>query len=117
MGAISRESSRGIWTESESLLLHRERSPTLFRSASLRQSLLLSNYETPEMRALYTKGLQNVAGKIRADVQREGVLADVPRGIKQVFTRFEASDVYSEDDARFEHFKTKVRAPSSHEHD
>lgn len=61
------------------------------------------------MRALYTKTLVNVAGKVKAQSQYEGVLANVPKGIKQVFTRFDIVDLYSEDDARFEHFTTKVR--------
>lgn len=61
------------------------------------------------MRALCTKTLVNVAGKVKAQSQYEGVLANVPKGIKQVFTRFDIVDLYSEDDARFEHFTTKVR--------
>ena len=74
----------------------------------MRQSVLLSSYETPELRSFYSKGLVNVAGKIKAESFHEGVLADVPRGIKQVFTRFDSVDIYSEDDARFEHFTTKT---------
>lgn len=76
----------------------------------MRQSVLLSAYETPEMRNLFSKQLINVAGKIHAglDVRHEGVLARVPRGIKQVFSRFECVDVHAEDDARFEWFTTKV---------
>lgn len=87
------------------------------KSALLRQSILLSAYETPEMRALYSKTLVNVGGKVKAETFHEGVLTNVPSGIKQVFTRFETPDVWAEDDARFEHFTTKVRptppSPSS----
>lgn len=74
----------------------------------MRQSILLSQYETPELRALYSKTLQNVGGKIKAEVFYDGIMMDVPKGIKQVFTRFESLDAYSENDARFEHFTTQV---------
>lgn len=33
---------------------------------------------------------------------------DVPKGVKQVFTRFEAGEVWEEDDKRFEWFTQKV---------
>lgn len=62
------------------------------------------------MRALYNKHLVNVAGKTRIDTSYDGVLSAVPKGIKQVFNRFEAADVYVEDDARFDWFTTKVRS-------
>jgi U3 small nucleolar RNA-associated protein 25 len=78
------------------------------RSINLRQSVLLSAFETPELRSFFNKALVNVAGKIKAEVKPEGVLIDVPKGIKQVFTRFDTADLYSEDDSRFEHFTTKV---------
>lgn len=61
------------------------------------------------MRSLFSKQLVNVAGKVRVEpTYPEGQLAKVPRGIKQVFTRFEAADLYQEDDKRFEWFTTKV---------
>ncbi|KAL8280824.1 hypothetical protein RQP46_006828 [Phenoliferia psychrophenolica] len=78
------------------------------KAAYLRQSVLLSAYETPETRSLFTRALTNVAGKVKAEPQYDGVLANVPSGIKQVFTRFGATDLYAEDDARFEHFTTKT---------
>ncbi|KAM0789091.1 hypothetical protein ACM66B_003149 [Microbotryomycetes sp. NB124-2] len=81
------------------------------KSAYLRQSILLSAYETPEMRAMFSHSMKNVAGKIKVEptFDNNGVLSRVPRGIKQVFTRFDNfKDVQSEDDARFEHFTTKT---------
>ncbi|KAK4705652.1 U3 small nucleolar RNA-associated protein 25, partial [Phenoliferia sp. Uapishka_3] len=78
------------------------------KAAYLRQSVLLSAYETPEIRSFYSKSLVNVAGKIKADLNYDGVLANVPSGIKQVFSRFDAADLYAEDDARFEQFTTKT---------
>lgn len=114
--ATSPASSRGTSTESEFSFplsyfpnIQSADISSFLRAAHLRQSILLSAYETPELRALYSKSLVNVAGKIKAEAHYEGVLANVPTGIKQVFTRFETPDLYSEDDARFEHFTTKVR--------
>lgn len=55
---------------------------TLYSAAFLRQSILLSAYETPEMRALFNHSLKNVAGKIRTEKRWAPV--DVPEGIDQV---------------------------------
>lgn len=77
-------------------------------AAHLRQTVLLSAYETPEQRSLYNKQLVNVAGKYKSEQAYEGVLGDVRPGVKQTFFRIEAQSVQSEDDARFEYFTTKV---------
>ncbi|KAK4046023.1 rRNA-binding ribosome biosynthesis protein utp25 [Microbotryomycetes sp. JL201] len=79
------------------------------KSGYLRQSVLLSSYETPEMRSLFSHALKNVAGKVRAEPTYPGILSTkVPRGVKQVFTRFDVQDVQAEDDLRFQHFTTKT---------
>lgn len=53
-----------------------------FSSAYLRQSILLSPYETPELRSLYNRGLKNVAGKLRTRRRWQPIL--FPEGITQV---------------------------------
>ncbi|SCZ99401.1 BZ3500_MvSof-1268-A1-R1_Chr7-2g09515 [Microbotryum saponariae] len=78
------------------------------KASHLRQSILLSAYETPEIRSLYNRSLVNIEGKLKAEVKHDGLLTQVPKGVKQVFTRFECADVYKEDDMRFEHFTTKT---------
>jgi U3 small nucleolar RNA-associated protein 25 len=50
-------------------------------AAYLRQSILLSSYETPETRSLYNN-LKNVAGKIRTTKVYNPI--EVPAGIAQV---------------------------------
>lgn len=103
------------------------------RSKFLRQTILLSAYETPEMRSLFNKSLINIAGKVRTEGKYEGELVKVKRGVKQVrrvlsllllqarrllipsiiylptqtFSRFESLDPNSEPDVRFELFTTK----------
>lgn len=51
-------------------------------AAYLRQSILLSAYETPETRSLYNSSLKNVAGKIKTD--KRWLPIEVPDGIDQV---------------------------------
>lgn len=61
-------------------------SPLMSCSAAyLRQSILLSAYETPEMRSLYVN-LKNVAGKIRTIKLYKPI--EVPAGIAQVNNHF-----------------------------
>lgn len=49
----------------------------------LRQTILLTAYETPEIRSLYNN-LKNVAGKIR--LQKKWHPVQIPEGIDQVAT-------------------------------
>lgn len=78
------------------------------QAAYLRQTILLSRYEFPELRHLFNKQLVNVAGKMRTEQTYEGVLDRILPGVKQNFLRFEAESAQGEDDARFEYFTKKV---------
>ena len=51
-------------------------------AAYLRQSILLSAFETPETRSLFNSNLKNVAGKIRTEKRWNPI--EVPDGIDQV---------------------------------
>jgi UTP25, NTP hydrolase-like domain len=53
-----------------------------FSAAYLRQSILLSPYETPEMRSLFSRSLKNVAGKLRTERKWRPIA--VPEGVEQV---------------------------------
>ncbi|KAL7410812.1 hypothetical protein BDY24DRAFT_343646 [Mrakia frigida] len=77
------------------------------QSKFLRQTVLLSAYETPEMRSLFNKSLTNIAGKVRTEGKYEGELVKIKRGVKQTFSRFESLDPNSEPDVRFDLFTTK----------
>ncbi|GAA5946457.1 hypothetical protein JCM1841_003883, partial [Sporobolomyces salmonicolor] len=74
----------------------------------LRQSLLLSSHLTPEIQSLFASSLHNLGGKLKASLSYDGVLDRVPRGVRQVWSRFEAGEVWEEDDRRFEWFTTKT---------
>ncbi|KZT61808.1 DUF1253-domain-containing protein [Calocera cornea HHB12733] len=77
-------------------------------AAKLRQTLMFSPYETPEIRALYNKSLTNVAGKLKTEQRFAGILSHIPKGIQQTFTKFSCSSPIHEPDARFEYFTTQV---------
>jgi len=51
-------------------------------AAYLRQSILLSAFETPETRALFHNNLHNVVGKLRTE--KHWTAVQVPEGLDQV---------------------------------
>jgi len=61
---------------------------TSFSASHLRQSILLSSYETPETRSLFNKELKNVVGKIRMQAVWSPV--QVPEGVQQVCSQLHA---------------------------
>ncbi|KAJ3896208.1 digestive organ expansion factor [Lentinula edodes] len=75
-------------------------------SEYLRQSILISAYETPETRQLYNTRLKNVAGKIRTDKRWPPI--EVPEGVDQNFLRFECGNPKDETDKRFNYFTTQL---------
>jgi hypothetical protein len=78
------------------------------RSMNLRQTIMLSSYESPEMRALFNRGLQNVAGKLHVKGEIRPAIKAVKRGVQQTFVKLEVPNLSEEDNARFQHFKTRV---------
>ncbi|KDQ57420.1 hypothetical protein JAAARDRAFT_177545 [Jaapia argillacea MUCL 33604] len=72
----------------------------------LRQSILLSSYETPEIRSLFNTSLKNVAGRLRSE--RRWLPIVVPEGIHQDFVQFNCSSPKDEPDKRFHHFTTQL---------
>lgn len=69
----------GLYVQSFSGILHQLINPC--SAMYLRQSILLSAYETRDTRSLYNS-LKNVAGKIRTEKRYSPI--DVPAGINQV---------------------------------
>ncbi|KAF9523468.1 digestive organ expansion factor [Crepidotus variabilis] len=72
----------------------------------LRQSILLSAYETPDTRSLFNSSLRNVAGKIRTEKRYKPI--EVPAGIDQNFSHFDCTSPTDEPDKRFHHFTTQI---------
>ncbi|CAD6579139.1 MAG: rRNA-binding ribosome biosynthesis protein utp25, partial [Cyphobasidiales sp. Tagirdzhanova-0007] len=78
------------------------------QAENLRQTILMSAYETAEIRNLFNRGSLNMAGRIKTELFYDGVLGSVKPGVRQTFVRFDASDIQTEDDARFTYFTTKT---------
>ncbi|OCF31541.1 U3 small nucleolar RNA-associated protein 25 [Kwoniella heveanensis BCC8398] len=83
----------------------------------VRQTVILSRYDTPEARALFNRHCHNLQGKIRTDaVNHEGVLNRVRSGVRQVFERVDLDGprglngeaAVGEVDARLEWFTKKT---------
>ncbi len=86
------------------------------RAPMFRQTVLLSAYDFPALRALYNHTLNNVAGKIRTIAhtdEKDAEMSKVTSGVRQVFTRFEAANPHAEPDLRFQQFTTKTLAQLS----
>ncbi|KAI9727127.1 MAG: rRNA-binding ribosome biosynthesis protein utp25 [Chrysothrix sp. TS-e1954] len=77
----------------------------------LRQTIVFSAYETPELAKMYSQDMLNVEGKVKSRVIHNGVLSDVGIPVSQAFHRFQSHDIISDPDARFNAF-TSVILPS-----
>ena len=84
----------------------------------LRQTILLSRFDTPETRSLFHKHCFNLEGKVRLEKNDyQGVLGYIKPGVKQVFERFDGDSrkgmggdaAIEEVDQRLEWFVKKVR--------
>ncbi|KAH8979213.1 digestive organ expansion factor [Lactarius akahatsu] len=69
------------------------------RAAYIRQTVMLSAYETPEIRSLYNQSLKNPAGKVRAFRRWAPV---------QNFIQFDCLSAKDELDKRFSHFANQL---------
>ncbi|KAF8712361.1 Utp25, U3 small nucleolar RNA-associated SSU processome protein 25, partial [Rhizoctonia solani] len=77
-------------------------------SRYLRQTILLSAYETPQTRALFnnTQLLKNVAGSVRQT--RPYGPTPIPEGLAINWVKLDCEDPAKEPDTRFEYFKEKI---------
>ena len=75
-------SSPGIWTGSTCFGIGYTRTLTFCSATYLRQTVLLSSYETPEIRSLFNHSLKNLEGRVRTI--RRWAPVQVPEGLDQV---------------------------------
>ena len=119
MDVIFPESSPGISRDSECHPKERGAVPHvwLFRAKYLRQTILLSRYDSPEARGVFQRRCLNLHGKLRLESSGfPGILDRMKFGLEQRFERFdlegpqgvEAEIASKEVDQRFEWFKNKV---------
>ncbi|KAF9201060.1 rRNA-binding ribosome biosynthesis protein utp25 [Haplosporangium sp. Z 27] len=75
------------------------------RSKYVRQTILFSNYLTPEINALFKKYSRNVAGKLKiTQAYEDGSIVDVVPLVQQNFNRIETKTLAQADDNRFQYF-------------
>ncbi|KAJ2669525.1 rRNA-binding ribosome biosynthesis protein utp25 [Coemansia sp. RSA 1085] len=69
-----------------------------------RQTILLSQYMTPEMQALFNHHCSSIEGKVRIKPAYAGAVNDVVAKVSQVFKRVSVRKLASANDDRFGHF-------------
>jgi U3 small nucleolar RNA-associated protein 25 len=78
----------------------------------IRQTVVLSDFITPEINSIYTKVMLNMAGKFRYASVFEGAMIDIsaslPVRMPQIFLRVNAPTAASDADARFSHFTSSI---------
>ncbi|TKA75782.1 hypothetical protein B0A49_03289 [Cryomyces minteri] len=74
----------------------------------LRQTIMLSAYNTPELNRLFNIRMLNIAGKAKFQPEYDGAMLDIGLQIKQTFSRYESFSLVADPDARFKHFTTAI---------
>ncbi|KAK3833733.1 MAG: hypothetical protein JOS17DRAFT_682637 [Linnemannia elongata] len=75
------------------------------RSKYVRQTLMFSNFLTPEINSFFKKFSRNVAGKIKiTQPYTDGSIVDVVPLVQQNFNRIETRTLAQADEARFQYF-------------
>lgn len=77
-------------------------------SRYLRQTIIFSAFNTPETNQLFTKHMNNVAGKIKFVPRYDGVISDLGVDIKQTFSRYQSPSPLTDPDTRFKYFTTTI---------
>ncbi len=78
------------------------------RAENFRQTIVFSAFNTPELSELHRCG-KNWAGRVRVQPEYDGVIQALgPVKAKQTFSRFEASSIADEPDARFAYFTSAI---------
>ncbi|KAK8102618.1 hypothetical protein PG984_015764 [Apiospora sp. TS-2023a] len=77
------------------------------QAQNYRQTLIFSSFNTPELQELHRQ-CQNWAGRIRVQPEYPGSIQELGVKAKQTFSRFDASSVAAEPDARFEYFISAI---------
>ncbi|KAI9712558.1 MAG: rRNA-binding ribosome biosynthesis protein utp25 [Candelaria pacifica] len=74
----------------------------------LRQTIILSAFNTPELNNLYTTQMRNVAGKVRFLPDYRGEIFELPLQVKQIFSRYDSASLASDPDIRFKYLTAAV---------
>lgn len=74
----------------------------------LRQAVVFSNFLTPELNGLFTKHMNNVAGKVKLTPIYPGAIMDIALRIRQTFTRYTSRSPDRDPDDRFKYFVSTI---------
>ncbi|KAH8697024.1 U3 small nucleolar RNA-associated protein 25 [Talaromyces proteolyticus] len=76
----------------------------------IRQTIVLTSFISPEVNALFSQHMQNVAGKAKITPIYNGAITDIalPTTVKQNFSRFESISPLRDPDLRFKYFTTAI---------
>ncbi|CAG8515514.1 9934_t:CDS:10 [Acaulospora colombiana] len=77
------------------------------RAKYFRQTIIISDYLTPEINTLFNKQMMNIAGKLKIKKEYEGSIVNVIPEVKQIFIRIECPSLSESDDVRFKYFTEK----------
>ncbi|KAI7879425.1 DUF1253-domain-containing protein [Lichtheimia hyalospora FSU 10163] len=79
------------------------------KACYLRQTLVFSEFLTPEINGFFSKYLKNVSGKIKIKQRYEdGSILDVIPQVQQTFTRIDTTSLAAMNDTRFKYFIEKT---------
>ncbi|TGZ80410.1 DUF1253-domain-containing protein [Ascodesmis nigricans] len=77
-------------------------------SRYLRQTIVLSQFLSPELNALFNKHMLNISGRLKNQPEYDGVLNDLGLRVRQIFTRFESPSPAADPDARFKYLTSAL---------
>ena len=75
----------------------------------LRQTIVFTAFNTPELNKIYGRHMMNIAGKTKiCPEEYGGTMLDLGIQIKQTFSRYDALQPTADPDARFKYFTTAI---------
>ena len=74
----------------------------------LRQTIVFSAFNTPDLNLIFSNHMKNVAGKAKITREYDGAMLGLDLQLKQTFTRFESPLLAMDPEARFKYFTTAV---------
>ncbi|KAI9652674.1 MAG: rRNA-binding ribosome biosynthesis protein utp25 [Alyxoria varia] len=78
------------------------------KAKHFRQTIVLSAFLTPDLNALFSIHMQNIAGKIKFTKEHSGAILDTGVHVRQTFSRFSSATLVHDPDNRYKHFTTVV---------
>ncbi|KAJ2848896.1 rRNA-binding ribosome biosynthesis protein utp25 [Coemansia erecta] len=73
-----------------------------------RQTIMISEYMTPEIQAIFNNNCRSIEGKVRFKPVMQGAIADVVAQVPQIFKKLTVKRLVTAADDRFEHFAQNV---------